>query len=121
MATTRKVRLLAAAALAALAAAALAQAPPPLTIGILSSGTYEGRESMDRSLMDGLRMQGYVEGRNLTVVRRYGSSMVKQSAAELAGMKLDAVLTTCTPSTRTMMDASSSTPIVMASVSDPVG
>jgi putative ABC transport system substrate-binding protein len=53
-------------------------------------------------------------------VRRYGTSTVKASATELAGMKLDAVLTTCTPSTRLMQDASSTTPIVMAAVSDPV-
>ena len=113
-------RSLAAAALAAIAAAALAQSPPPMRIGILSSGTFEGRESMDRALMDGLRERGYVEGRNLTVVRRYGTSTITHSATELAGMKLDAVLTTCTPSTRMMRDASSTTPIVMAAVSDPV-
>jgi putative ABC transport system substrate-binding protein len=35
-------------------------------------------------------------------------------------MKLDAILTTCTPSTRMMKEATSSTPIVMAAVSDPV-
>ncbi|HEY8242520.1 MAG TPA: hypothetical protein VII68_03600, partial [Casimicrobiaceae bacterium] len=102
MSTTRFARPLAAAALAAFAALVLAQSPPPMTIGILSSGTYEGRESMDRSLIEGLRAQGYVEGKNLTVVRRYGSSAVPQSAVELAGMRLDAVLTTCTPSTRMM-------------------
>jgi len=120
MSPIRYIRPLAGAALALLAAAVLAQSPPPMTIGILSSGTYEGREAMDRSLMQGLRDQGYVEGKNLTVVRRYGSSISKQSAAEFAGMKLDAVVTTCTPSTRTMKEASSTTPIVMAAVSDPV-
>jgi len=120
MASIRYARPLVAAALVTLAAVVLAQSPPPMTIGILSSGTYEGRESMDRALIEGLRTQGYVEGRNLTVVRRYGASTVKQSAAEFAGMKLDAVLTTCTPSTRTMKEASSTTPIVMAAVSDPV-
>lgn len=121
MATTRYARLLAAAALAALAGLASAQSPPPMRIGILSSGTYEGRESFDRALIEGLRAQGYVEGGNLTVVRRYGTSTVNTSALELAGMKLDAVLTTCTPSTRMMAEATSTTPIVMASVSDPVG
>lgn len=120
MATIRYARLFAAAALAALAGAAPAQSPPPMRIGILSSGTFEGREAMDRSLMDGLRERGYVEGRNLTVVRRYGTSTITDSATELARMKLDAVLTTCTPSTRMMMDVTSTTPIVMAAVSDPI-
>jgi putative ABC transport system substrate-binding protein len=35
-------------------------------------------------------------------------------------MKLDAILTTCTPSTRIMKEATASTPIVMVAVSDPV-
>ncbi|HEY8242061.1 MAG: ABC transporter substrate-binding protein [Vicinamibacteria bacterium] len=120
MARTQLARTLAAAALAALAYGAIAQAPPPMTIGVLSSGTYEGRATLDQALMQGLRERGYVEGTNLTVVRRYGASQSKQNAAELATMKLDAVLTTCTPSTRTMQEASATVPIVMAAVSDPV-
>jgi putative ABC transport system substrate-binding protein len=36
-------------------------------------------------------------------------------------MKLDAIVTTCTPTTRAMVAAAASTPIVMASVSDPIG
>jgi putative ABC transport system substrate-binding protein len=42
-------------------------------------------------------------------------------ARELAAMKLDAVVTTCTPTTRTAQQAMGSTPIVMAAVADPVG
>jgi len=91
-----------------------------LHIGILSSGSYELRDSLDEALVQGLRDQGYIEGRNLTIERRYSSSKVRDNAIELAGMKLDAVLTTCTPSTRIMKEATSSTPIVMAAVSDPV-
>lgn len=91
-----------------------------LHIGILSSGSREVRAPLDQALVDGLRDRGYVEGKNLIIERRYGSSKVKESADELAAMKLDAILTTCTPSTRTMKEATSSTPIVMAAVSDPV-
>ena len=36
-------------------------------------------------------------------------------------MKLDAIVTTCSPSTRAAKQATTSTPIVMAAVSDPVG
>jgi putative ABC transport system substrate-binding protein len=67
-----------------------------------------------------LRARGYVEGRNLVIERRYGASRVSENANELAGMRLDAILTTCTPSTRVMKEATASTPIVMAAVSDPV-
>jgi hypothetical protein len=72
MASTRYARQFAAAALVTLAAVVHAQSPLPMTIGILSSGTYEGRASLDQALMQGLRERGYVEGTNLTVVRRYG-------------------------------------------------
>ena len=75
-------------------------------------------------MLDGLRQQGYIEGKNLTVERRYGSApgeRVEQLAGELAAMSLDAVLTTCTPTTTIAKRAMPSTPIVMAAVSDPVG
>ena len=92
-----------------------------LRVGILSSGNLELRESLDLALVQGLRDQGYVEGRNLVIERRYSSAKVRDNATELAGLKLDAIFTTCTPSTRIMKEATSSTPIVMAAVSDPVG
>jgi len=105
----------------ALPCVALAQAgEKTLHLGLLSSGTRELRESLDQALVQGLRDQGYVEGRNLIIERRYGASKVRENASELAGMGLDAILTTCTPSTRIMKEATSSTPIIMAAVSDPV-
>jgi putative ABC transport system substrate-binding protein len=91
-----------------------------LRVGILSSGILENRDPLDRALVQGLRDQGYIEGKNLIIERRYSSSKLKDNAAELAGMKLDAIVTTCTPSTRMMKEATASTPIVMAAVSDPV-
>jgi putative ABC transport system substrate-binding protein len=110
-------------ALALASTTVAAQAPPSertLRIAILSSGTQEVRGPFDDALVQGLREHGWVEGRNLTIERRYGSSQVVQNARELAGKNLDAILTTCTPSTRTMMNVTSTTPIVMAAVSDPI-
>jgi putative ABC transport system substrate-binding protein len=105
----------------ALALGALAQtAERTLHVGILSSGTLENHDSLDQAFVQGLRDQGYVEGKNLTIERRYSTTGLKDNANELAGMKLDAILTTCTPSTRIMKEATSSTPIVMGAVSDPV-
>ncbi len=91
-----------------------------LHVGILSSGSLELRAPLDAALVEGLRARGYVEGKNLVIERRYGVSRINENANELAGMKLDAILTTCTPSTRVMKEATASTPIVMAAVSDPV-
>jgi putative ABC transport system substrate-binding protein len=107
--------------LSALPPTALAQpADKTLHVGILSSGVLENRSPLDQAFVQGLRDRGYLEGKNLIIERRYSSSKLKDNAHELAGMKLDAILTTCTPSTRIMKEATASTPIVMVAVSDPV-
>ena len=106
-----------------LVSAALA-ADKVIHVGILSSGDLENRGDLEKALIHGLREQGYVEGRNLVIERRYSASrpeQIPQFARELAGMKLDAIITTCSPSTRAAKQATTSTPIVMAAVSDPVG
>ena len=93
-------------------------------IGILVGGGMAQRGHLEQALLDGLRDQGYVEGRNLVVERRYADGRrerVPEFARELAEMKLDALVTTCTPSTQAAKQATSSTPIVMAAVADPVG
>jgi putative ABC transport system substrate-binding protein len=74
--------------------------------------------------MAGLREHGYIEGKNLTVERRYGKldlQRISGFAQELAKLELDAIVTVCTATTRAALSATSKTPIVMLSVSDPVG
>lgn len=93
-------------------------------IGILVGGSFAQRGHLEQALLEGLRDQGYVEGKNLVIERRYADGRrerVPDFARELAEMKLDAVVTTCTPSTRAARQATASTPIVMAAVADPVG
>jgi len=93
-------------------------------IGILVGGSVSQRGHLEQALLEGLRDQGYVEGRNLVIERRYAdgrNERVPEYARELAAMKLDLIVTTCTPSTRAARQASASTPIVMAAVADPVG
>jgi putative tryptophan/tyrosine transport system substrate-binding protein len=93
-------------------------------IGILVGGSLAQRVHLEKALIEGLRDQGYVEGRNLVIERRYADGRrerVPELARELAEMNLDAVVATCTPSTRAARQASAATPIVMAAVADPVG
>ncbi len=93
-------------------------------IGILVGGGIAQRGHLEQAMLQGLRDQGYVEGRNLVIERRYADGRrerVPEFARELAAMKLDAVVTTCTPSTRAARQASASMSIVMAAVADPVG
>jgi putative tryptophan/tyrosine transport system substrate-binding protein len=93
-------------------------------IGILVGGSIAQRGHLEQALLDGLREQGYVEGRNLVVERRYAEGRIERTpefARELAAMNLDAVIATCTPTTRVARQATATTPIVMAAVADPVG
>jgi putative tryptophan/tyrosine transport system substrate-binding protein len=103
----------------------LAQSPDSKAhVGILVMGGLEQRGHLEQALLQGLREQGYVEGKNLVFERRYADGRgyrLPEFARELAAMKLDAVITTCTPSTRAARQATASTPIVMAAVADPVG
>lgn len=123
---TRRIAAVAAGALLLTASpAGLAQSPEKKAhIGILVGGSLAQRGHLEQALLQGLREQGYVEGKNLVLERRYADGRgerVPEFARELAAMKLDAVVTTCTPTTRVAQQALGSTPIVMAAVADPVG
>ena len=71
-----------------------------------------------------LQERGYVEGKNLVVERRFAEGSDERYpalAAELVRLKLDVIVTTAGPGTAAAKAASSTIPIVMAGVSDPVG
>jgi len=121
-ARTRLASLLGCALLAG--AAAAQNAAPTLRVGLIGFNSAELRQGYEQSLVEGLRERGYVEGKNLELVRRYADGQparVRQIASELTSLKLDAIVTTCTPTTTVMEKATQSTPLVMAAVSDPVG
>jgi len=93
-------------------------------VGILMGGFEPSYQQAEQEFLAGMSELGYVEGKNLVVERRYAhlqTGRMASGAKELAGMDLDAIVTGCTGSTRAAQRATSSIPIVMASVADPVG
>jgi putative tryptophan/tyrosine transport system substrate-binding protein len=122
----RRTMILAGAALPWPAGPVFAQATQKMVrIGILVGDIFPAHE--EQALLAGLRENGLVEGKNLIIERRAAGGTLQQVpgyARELAGMKLDAVVATCTPTTMVAMQAfgstPGSTPIVMAAVADPV-
>ncbi|MBP6852519.1 MAG: ABC transporter substrate-binding protein [Rhodoferax sp.] len=106
---------------------AFAQARPrPYRIGLLVGDVVAPHE--DEALVAGLRQAGLVEGRNLIIERRIASgrlNLVPGMAKELADLKLDAVISTCSATTMLARQAigttPDSTPIIMTHVADPVG
>ena len=101
-----------------------ASTPQTLRVGLIGFAPAELRQDYEQSLVEGLHDHGYVEGKNLKLVRRYADgkpARAERIAKELAGLKLDAIVTTCTPTTELMEQSTQTTPLVMAAVSDPVG
>jgi putative ABC transport system substrate-binding protein len=73
--------------------------------------------------LDGLRDLGYVEGRNLIIEHRYADNhpdRIPQFVAELVRLNVDAIATIGTRETVAAKAATSTIPIVMLFVGDPV-
>lgn len=72
----------------------------------------------------GLQELGYIEGQNIAIERRYGewnSDRFGKLAAELVQQKVDVIVVMSTSPARAAKQATSTIPIVVASMADPVG
>jgi putative ABC transport system substrate-binding protein len=107
-----------AAALVLLAAASLAQAQP--RIGFVTTGAPG---SSLEPLRQGLRDAGYIEGKNISIDARFASGRQERLPgliAELIGQRPDVLVVVSTSTALSAKRATSSIPIVFASVFDPV-
>jgi len=71
----------------------------------------------------GLRDHGYVEGRNITIEFRWAEGRydrLPELAAELVRLKVDVIITHGTPGTLALKGATSTIPIVMSIIGNPV-
>jgi len=102
-----------------------AQQPKKVSrIGVLSGGTASSNASRIEAFRQGLRDLGYVEGQNVTIEYRYTEGQdnrIPNLAAELVQLKVDVIITAGTPATQAANNATKAIPIVMTSVTDPVG
>jgi len=76
------------------------------------------------ALRQGLRELGYVEGKTIVIEWRSAEGKpdrLPALAAELVGLKVDVIVTAGPLPTRVTKDATSTIPIVMTQVNDPVG
>jgi putative ABC transport system substrate-binding protein len=93
-------------------------------IGLLM-GVADDREGQARvtALKQGLQDLGWTEGRNIQIETRFGEAdagRIRADAAELVALAPDAIVGHTTPVIRAVRQATSSIPIIMAAVSDPV-
>src|SRR5215510_3517801 len=105
-----------------------ANAQPPThvhRIGVLSGvGTTPARDSFLEGFLEGMRALGYVEGQHLVLEYRGAEGQYERLpdlAAELVRLKVDVIVTYGTPPSVAAKDATTTIPIVMMSVGDPVG
>jgi len=115
-------------ALVILTAPLIAEAQPPThvhRIGALSGGgPTPGRDPFVEAFLEGMRALGYVEGQNLVMEYRYAAGQYERFpalAAELVRLPVDVLLAVITPAALALKNATTTIPIVMVSVGDPVG
>ena len=122
-------KLLVALGLGALSATipALAQQPPKVwRVGFLSGNSHPAL--LDSGylgvFLQEMRELGYVEGQNLIVESRFADGKFERFPdlmAELVRYKVDVIVIASTPAALAAKKATTTIPIVMASVTDPVG
>ena len=110
-------RAFVAGALGLLAAPLTADAQPAAgkihRIGFLSTSGSGGAD-LRRALLDGLREQGYVEGRNLEVLLRHGDGkidLLPEAAAELVRARPDVIITSINATTQAARKATQTVPL----------
>jgi putative ABC transport system substrate-binding protein len=103
---------------------AQAQQPAMPVIGVLSAGTRRANEEVIASFMDGLRQQGFTEGRNVAIQYSWAEGhldLLPSMAAEFVRRRVTVIVALAGTVTAEAAKAATSTiPIVFMLGSDPV-
>ena len=94
-------------------------------VGFFYFGSRESSFSSGRynAFLEGMRELGYVEGKNLSIEGRFGDSKSERLpslAAELVGMKVDAIVATGSPVYRALRQTNAPIPVVVTVTADPM-
>ena len=93
-------------------------------VGYLTAGSISANPRVLEAFRQGLRDLGWVEGRNVVIEYRSAEGRfdrLPDLAAELVRLKVDVIVATPTPGALAAKKATSTIPIVGASLTDPVG
>lgn len=103
---------------------AVAQQPGKIyRIGYLSALSAAAESPRLSGFRQGLRELGYVDGKNIVIEPRFAEGKIDRFpglAAELVHLKVDVIVTGGTPGTDAAQKATSTIPLVMTLVGDPV-
>jgi len=111
----------------ALLAAPLATGAQPAgkihRIGFLGNSTPALEANLVGPFREGLRELGYVEGQNILIEYRWAEGKYERLPSlvgELLGQKVDVIVTAGTPASHAVKKATTTVPLVMVAVGDPV-
>ena len=93
-------------------------------IGYLDPSTASGSAVLLDAFRQELSKFGWIEGRNIAVEHRFAegkSERISHMAAELVRLKVDLIVVTGTPTALAAKKATTTIPVVMTNVGDPVG
>jgi putative ABC transport system substrate-binding protein len=93
-------------------------------IGYLDGSTASGSAVLVESFRRELTKLGWVEGKNITIEYRFAeqkNERLRELAAELVRLKMNLIVVSAGPSALAAKGATSTIPIVMMNVGDPVG
>jgi ABC-type uncharacterized transport system substrate-binding protein len=93
-------------------------------VGFMGNSTAVLEANLVGPFRDGLRELGYQEGRNILIEYRWAEGNYERFpalVAELLALPVDVVVTAGTPATLAVKKATSTVPLVMIAVGDPVG
>jgi putative ABC transport system substrate-binding protein len=93
-------------------------------IGFLANDPTIPQQPAGQAFLDGLREGGFVEGKNVVVERRFAEGKFdrySELAAELVRLDVDVMVTSSNAATLAAKRATTSIPIVMLNVPDPLG
>jgi ABC-type uncharacterized transport system substrate-binding protein len=118
------ISLLGGAAIAWPLAARAQQAGKIPRVGFMGNSTAALEANLVGPFRDGLRELGYQEGRNIVIEYRWAEGNYERFpalVAELLAVPVDVIVTAGTPATLAVKKATSTMPLVMIAVGDPVG
>ena len=104
-----------------------AQQPSKIArIGYLATGPLDSREQRSglEAFRQGLRELGYVEGQNIVIEVQHADgnlALFPSRASELVRLNLDLIVATNTPAAKAAQQATSTIPIVVPVMGDPIG
>jgi len=123
----KKKILLSAVATLILGSVHLAEAQQPkkvARIGYLGAGSPATAGHHAQAFVQGLRELGYLEGQSIVIEYRWAEGKLESLpalVADLVRLRVDVIVSSATPAIRFAKEQTSTIPIVMAGVTDPVG